>query len=364
MGEEVFIKEHLITINKWKNCPMANYVCPVAKFTKLETNTPRGLALILFLNINNKKEYDKEAIDRIYQCDMCRACEAIGRDDSSIPDSIIAVRSDINKLEKEPESVKDLKNDIIQSSRLFDKKWIDKKISEFSSNTNLLLIGYGSANFKKSFDNVDYLLKKLKINYSMLDIGKYPSPISALYELGYLEDSSLALENLCYFINNVNTEEIVFMAPYDLEFIKKQKINLKKSPALKHSFTYLKELTDNLNLSLKKSAVYFDLICNRESEEFYEVPREILKSIKGLEIKEMMWNMKESTSCGGLSIPYTFPELSEGIIGNIIEEADDYKVDKIITSCSHCADSFKADDNFSKKYNIMDLWEVVRLSEK
>ena len=360
----MFIKDYLETINKWKNCPMASYVCPVAKFTKLETNTPRGLALILSLIIDNKKEYDKEAIDRIYQCDMCRACEAIRRDDSSVPDSIIAARRDINKLEKEPENVKDLKNDIIQSSRLFDKKWIDKKISEFSSRSGLLLIGYDSANFKKSFCNTDYLLSKLKINYSMLDIGKYPSPISTLHELGYGEDSSLALENLCYFINNINVKEIVFMVPYDLEFIKGKKVNLQKSPILTHSFIYLKGLVNNLNLSLNKSAVYFDLISNRGSEEFYEIPREILKSIKDLDIKEMMWSRKESTSCGGLSIPYTFPELSEGIIGNIIEEADDYKVDTIITSCSHCRDNLKADDNFNKKYNIMDLWEVVRLSDK
>lgn len=342
---------------------MATYVCPVAKYTKLETNSPRGLAFILSLILNNKIEYNEDAIERLYQCDMCRACEATRRDDSSVPDSIIAARRDIIELKREPEKIKDLRNDILKNSRLFDKKWIDKKISEINSNPNLLLIGYDSAGFKKSLDNADYLLKKLKINYSILDIGKYPSPISSLYELGYTEDASRALENLCYLISHIDNKEIVFMVPYDLEFIKKQKINLKKSPALTHSFTYLKALTGNLNLSLKKSAVYFDLICNRESEEFYKVPREILKSVKGLDVKEMMWNGKESTSCGGLSLLYTAPELLEGIVGNIMKEIDDYKADTVITSCSHCADNFRAVDSFNKKFHIMDLWELIRMAE-
>jgi Fe-S oxidoreductase len=360
----VFVEDCLETIDKWKNCPMANYVCPVAKYTKLETNTPRGLAFVLSLIINNKKNYDKEVIDRIYQCDLCRACEATRRDNSSIPDSIIAARRDIIKMKREPEQVKDLRNDIIKNSRLFDKKWIDKKILDLNSKSDLLLIGYDSVNFKKSVNNIDYLFKKLKINYSILDIGKYPSPISMLDELGYIEDSRNAFRNLSYLINNLNVKEIVFVVSYDLEFIKKEKIDLKTPVILTHSFIYIKRLVDNVNLSLKKSAVYFDLICNRESKEFYDIPREILKSIKNLDIKEMMWNRNESTSCGGLSLCYTFPELAEGIIGNIIKEVDDYNIDTIITSCNHCVDNFRLSDSFNKKFKVMDLWEVVCLSAK
>ena len=51
----MYVNDYLDTINKWKHCPMANYVCPVARYTKLETNTPRGLAFIYSLIVDNLK---------------------------------------------------------------------------------------------------------------------------------------------------------------------------------------------------------------------------------------------------------------------------------------------------------------------
>jgi len=357
------INNYLNTINKWKNCPMANYVCPVARYSKLETNTPRGKAFILSLIVNNIEKLDEVAVERIYQCDLCRACEAISRDDSSIPELILAARRDIVNLNMIPEKVEKLKEDIVNNTNLLDSKWTEDKALELKSSSNtIIVVSYESENAKKTYLKIKYLLEGQNINCVELNIGKYSSPISMLNELGYYESSQKALKNLVYLLQKIEIKKVVFLTPYDLEFLIRNERNFKESNNLIHAFELLKEYIETARIKTKEQKeemIYFDAGCYRDSNKFYDIPRDILKMVPGLKLREMIWIGKESISCGGLTLPYIYPEIFNGIINVILEEIKNYNLNKIIIPCPHCIDNFNANSDIKENYKVLDLWDVV-----
>lgn len=183
-----------------------------------------------------------------------------------------------------------------------------------------------------------------------------------LNELGYYEISQKALKNLIYLLQKIEIEKVVFLAPYDLEFLIRNGKNFKESNKLIHAFKLLKEFIETTRIKIKEQKeemIYFDAGCYRDSTKFYDDPREILKMVPELKLREMIWIGKESISCGGLTLPYIYPEIFNGIINVILEEVKNYNLNKIITPCPHCIDNFNANSDIKENYKVLDLWDVV-----
>jgi hypothetical protein len=96
------------TIDEWRNCPMANFVCPVATETRLETNAPRGKMFLLSLLCNGTLSIDDDIVQRMYECCLCGLCTQCGFDDTDIPAAMAAARADICEEDRMPEKVRAL----------------------------------------------------------------------------------------------------------------------------------------------------------------------------------------------------------------------------------------------------------------
>lgn len=92
----------------------------------------------------------------------------------------------------------------------------------------------------------------------------------------------------------------------------------------------------------------------------YEPPRDVLKSIPGLEIVEMK-RIKEYAWCcgGGGGVPETNPEYAAWTAGKRIEEAELTGADSIVTACPGCErlfrDAAKNSGSNLKTYDIVEL---------
>lgn len=362
------IYDHVNTIERWKNCPMANYICPVVKYTKLETNTPRGKAFILSLVANGIRKLDEDIINRIYQCGLCRACEAITRDDTSIPDLILAARRDIVDMNICPDYVISLRSEVLSKSKILNKSWLKETIGQIkSSSKKLIFITYDSPNIDQLRSALNYILDIVGIKVMHIDLGKFPAPASLLNELGYYKEANLVLDNLRCLINADKIKKLIFMVPYDLDFLLRMSINddlasLKLNA--QHSFEFLTEIiTSDNNISISKGlnklATYFDFCSPRYSDKFYKVPRKILGLIPNLKVREMIWTRKESGSCGGLALPYTFPDISYGIATKVLNEVYESNADILISPCPHCVDNLISAQGSGDNLRIIDLWELV-----
>jgi Fe-S oxidoreductase len=92
----------------------------------------------------------------------------------------------------------------------------------------------------------------------------------------------------------------------------------------------------------------------------YDTPRNILKSIPGIELIEMERNREYAWCCGaGAGVRERYPEFSAWTASERIEEAKSTGAEAIVTACGWCERNFTDavnDRNESMKvYDILDL---------
>jgi Fe-S oxidoreductase len=93
----------------------------------------------------------------------------------------------------------------------------------------------------------------------------------------------------------------------------------------------------------------------------YETPRELLKAVPGVALKEMPRNRDESWCCGaGGGINACFPELALETAMDRLDEAADTGADAmVIPSCPICYNNFATVAADRKKIEFMDLVQLI-----
>lgn len=82
---------------------------------------------------------------------------------------------------------------------------------------------------------------------------------------------------------------------------------------------------------------------NRGAEGVYDAPRRLLRSLPGIEFREM-YRIREYSFCcgGGGGAPEAFPELSKSAALHRLEEARAVGADVLATACAHCRARFES----------------------
>ncbi len=108
----------------------------------------------------------------------------------------------------------------------------------------------------------------------------------------------------------------------------------------------------------RHKVVYHDPCYLGRYQKIYDSPRETLKSVPGIEIKEMKNHMDRSMCCGGGGGNYFFDnDKGERLNNRRVKQADEAGADMIVTGCAYCmqmlVDSVK----------LMDLDERIRVAD-
>jgi Fe-S oxidoreductase len=96
----------------------------------------------------------------------------------------------------------------------------------------------------------------------------------------------------------------------------------------------------------------------------YQAPREILKSIPGIELVEMTRNEENSFCCGaGGGVAAVFPEFAQWVAGERLDEVRSTGAEALVSCCPFCQDNFeKAIKDTNSELNYHDLTGLVALS--
>lgn len=90
-----------------------------------------------------------------------------------------------------------------------------------------------------------------------------------------------------------------------------------------------------------------------------EQPREILKSIEGLQLKEALMNRRLTTCCGA-PCEVVYPELSELQASRRIDELCETGAEAVVTLCPYCYASLRRGLNSAKtQIKVIDFIEVI-----
>jgi heterodisulfide reductase subunit D len=138
-------------------------------------------------------------------------------------------------------------------------------------------------------------------------------------------------------IGEVGAKAVVFACP-SCHHTWKERYNT--DVALFHATEFLEKLVDEGRVrfkEFKKTVTYHDPCDLGRSSEIYEAPRNILRSIPGLQLVELDHSREDCTCCGGGgNLEMVDPKLATAIAQSKIEEIQRTGAELVVTSCQQC----------------------------
>jgi len=175
----------------------------------------------------------------------------------------------------------------------------------------------------------------------------------------------LAQENIKAF-NNLGIKTLVTPCPhcyysFKSYYPKVGKLNFQ----VLHFTQYLKYLIDDGKIKLNEmppQTITYSDPCNLGRwAGVYEAPRQVLKAIKGVELKEMERNHDQAWCCGaGGGVLVAYPDLSTWTAEQRVKEAESTGASALATACPWCEYNLETGiDNRKSKMEISDIAQIV-----
>jgi len=178
---------------------------------------------------------------------------------------------------------------------------------------------------------------------------------------------SLARENIKTFIEN-GVKKILVSSPHCYHTFKNEYPEFKANFEVVHITEYLHELISEgrlqINKDYEKKVTYHDPCYLGRHNGIYDIPREILKKIPGLELNEMAESREDSLCCGmGGGRIWIDTKMPERFANIRIEQAIDLGAEVLVTSCPYCVDALEESRsglNLESAIEVKDITEILQ----
>jgi len=361
----MYIDKHEKTIFEWRFSPMANYICPTFKVTRSESNTPRGLALILFLIRSKKRDFNPASAEKLYQCSSCYLCSSLSYDESDPALLFIDARADIVDKGLAPEAVKNLKDKI----RNFNyNKVINFKTSNRKTDIGLFIDPLTAGDNKDEIEANLKLLEKAKVDFTVF--GTKRGSGAQLFEIGFRDYAKEIAEMNLKEIETSAIKKIIFLSPYDFrafsQWYKEMGIKVPKNieliPYPKFILNLIKEKKIKFRDGKNEKVTYHDSgSYSRIKNGFLEI-NEILSYISNIKYLPILRSNTKASCDGGDFLQYIYPDIQSSITRRRLDEAVETGARILLTSCFYAKNNFERELNIdSDKANlkIMDLGKYL-----
>ncbi len=364
-------------------CGFCRAGCPTFAESTLESLNAKGRVTLAFNMLTGKMEPSKELANRLYQCMLCLNCKSVCPAQVNVSDIIRSARERLVGHGFLPESFKPALSSMIDSlNPLMAPK--EKRADSYPTN------------FRKAVPGETEVLLHFGCVTSFQDIRIIPSIIEILEKAGVnygaLGEEESCCGYLAYLVGDMDTfkkamnlysETIAKYKPKDLlttcaGCLKTFRDLYSHYGALNgYSVTHAVELIEKLisqnRLKFKEDikplkVVYHDPCDMGRHMGVYEPPRNILKSIPGIELMEFPLNRALAKCCGGGGGMKGFDNQMASDIGyKRLLSAIDLGADAIISGCPSCKGTFnqaaaRARKEKLGKIKVLDITELVSTS--
>lgn len=343
------IENQFETIDACRFCFMCRHVCTMGLATGWESDTPRGRALVLFKVLRKHAEYNDDLVASIYRCCLCGMCQAWCKGDYTPPEAILAAHRDIVEAGLEPETARQIKENVLKTGNPFGLPAEDRfKEIELPENTGdsqtvevLYYVGCDTAWHRPEIANAFLrVLRHAEIPVRLLDDEE--STGKPLTVLGYADEAKRTAESLSAKIKSTGCRIVVTTCPSSFDALKNDypamEVDLNGIEVL-HASQYLDRLlTEGKRIpqkQLDQAVAVLDSDRLGRSNGIFDEPRRLVQAIPGAILKEMAWTRDLAHSCaetGGV-IALLDPQLVPPLAKRILEEAHSTGVQLLATSC-------------------------------
>lgn len=177
----------------------------------------------------------------------------------------------------------------------------------------------------------------------------------------------LAKDNIKAFVDS-GVKKILVSSPHSYHTFKNEYPEFMVNFEVVHISEYLSELIKDGRLKLTKEypkkVTYHDPCYAGRHNGIFDQPREVLKSISGLELVEMADTRSDSLCCGGGGGRIWVETLKEERFSEIrVNQAIDVGAEVLVTSCPYCITNFedtRLSLEDSEVIEIKDITEIVQ----
>jgi Fe-S oxidoreductase len=190
------------------------------------------------------------------------------------------------------------------------------------------------------------------------------------YEIGYEGEFTKYAEHFLETFNSLGAGKVVTSCSDGYSTFKKlyPRVNIAMKFEVKHMAAYLDELVKAKKLKFTKNVplkvTYHDpchLGRHLGENGIYDEPRNVLKSIPGIQLLEMERSRENAWCCGaGAGVSQANPELALWTANERLKEAKAAGAAALVTACPWCERNFKdAAKEFGENIEIYDIAEIA-----
>ncbi|MBN2060622.1 MAG: FAD-binding protein [Deltaproteobacteria bacterium] len=364
------------------HCGFCRLGCPTFSVTQRESKNARGRNALAFYFLNGSIEPSRELAESFYSCTTCQACTYFCPAQIKVDEIIEGVRKKLYESGFTPAPVLGLGDNIEKTGNVYAsakdgridiyppdlKEKVKKGEIKDSAETFLFM---GCVPSYLDMKMVPSLIKPMDaagVDYTVLGTEENCCGFP-LYLMGSDKFRPHA-EKLIERIRAIGAKELVTPCAGCYKTFKKiypeiGDIGLEVYHSVHYLLKLIKEGRIKLEKDLNKKVTYHDPCDLGRTFRIFEEPRDILKSIPGLEFVEMARNRLQARCCGGGgNVLANNPELAVEMAAERVRDALEVGAEIIVSGCAACKDNLRKGaraipKDERGKISIMDITEIV-----
>ncbi len=352
-------------------------VCPVWRNSAgFETSFMRGRIQVALALLDGTLEKTPENAEALFTCTLCGNCTEICAAEFDPAECLEKVRAVLNDI---PNDVRDtIAEKIMQydnpyeEDNLVKRNWVKEVGFEVPVTGDVLYYtgctaGMRLPNIAKSTAKI---LKAAGIDFAVLE--EEPCCGSVMLRTGRAKEAEMNAEKFVEVIRNSGAKKILVTCAGCLKTLRDDYPKLGfELPEVLHVTQALQKIVQGKKLKLKPlskgvKVTYHDPCHLSRAAGVYDDPREILRSIPGIELVEMETNRDAAMCCGaGGGLRSYDAELSKKMAADRVKSAIEIDAEIIATACPFCENNLEAGaKQIESKIRVVDVVDLLAESLK
>ena len=329
-----------------------------------------------------KSALTEDAVDRLYQCNLCGACKSWCKPQHELPRIIELARERVVEEHRAPAGTLDLDRNVLQSSNVYGEPHIQRfaKLQQaFQETTPKAKIAY-YVGCTTAYRHPEIALATqqvlstlgLELKFLSEEDGEVCCG-SPLIRAGFTQTAKQLAQQNVDAIRKSNVTTVITTCPGCARALRedypKLGIPLPKKIHVYHITEFLaryqKKLApflNPLNPSESTSLTYHDPCHLGRELGVYKQPRQLLKLVPSSQLVEFPHNQEYADCCGGGgALPKTFPNLADEITKRRLTDAQATSAHHLVSACPNCKLHFTEMQSAeeSKALEILDIMELL-----
>ena len=361
-------------------CGACNAVCCTHREQDWESTSPRGWLTILRGLADSSghiSDIPPDFVDRVFNCTTCGKCGQVCPVHIDLRRLWLGLRGEIVERGEGPAFVEQMNGVVAREHNVFDfpnderAEWVefmsDAPDHRYQKEKAGVLYYVGCvSSFSPAAQGITRALAKVLeesgTDFAILGGEEWCCGFP-LMAAGLRKDAQAMIEHNLERLRSLGARTVVFNCP-SCYHMWKHEYHLEGVELLHHTEFLARLIREGLlNLGMLEGVVTYHDPCDLgRNSGVYDPPREVLNSIRGLTLAEMLHNREEALCCGGGGdFEMLAPAMTQKIATRLVQEAVDADAQRLIVACPQCKRvEISGADALNAKLQIIDIAELVR----